>query len=133
MSFISLFERSLMFAKLKSYFSSQARARSFFFTLGISLMIALWLVTDPDAAIVTNMPVGAKLLMILTNLSVYFLYVLAFHWSRKFIFDYFDLRRFLDRARETPEGSGLAVVGMGLFCMAFAIVLYAATARGIGV
>ena len=106
--------------------------RTIYFTLGIIGMIALWLVTDPDAAILTDMPVGGKLLMIFANLSIFSLYALAFHWARKYILEYVDFQEYIKKATETPQGAGLAAIAVAIYCLSLAIVLYAATSRGAG-
>ena len=111
---------------------STKTVRTLYFTLGIIAMITLWLVTDPDAAILTDLPVGGKLLMIFANLSIFALYALAFHWARKYIIDYVDFEDYITRAIETPQGAGLAAIAVSIYCLALALVLYAATSRGAG-
>lgn len=101
--------------------------RRLFSTIALVIMIVLWVGVDPDAGFITNLPYGAKLLMIFVTLSKMIPYVLALHVTRKVLHDYMDLELYLKKANDTSEGAGLAIVGMGLLCIAYAIVIFAAT------
>jgi len=107
------------------------RKRNVFALLGSLIMIILWLITDPDAGIITSMPVGAKILDIFTVLSKGIIYVLLLHFCRKYILDYVNFRSQMEKACETPQGAGAAAISTAIYTLAFAIVIFAATSGGV--
>lgn len=112
---------------LRTMASRLHRKRNYFALIGSFIMICLWLVTDPDAGIITDMPVGAKLLDIFTVLSKGIIYVLLLHYCRKYVLDYINFKQLTDKAHESPEGAGLAAIAIAVYTLAFAIVIFAAT------
>jgi hypothetical protein len=105
------------------------RFRNVFITLGSVLTIILWLLTDPDSGIVQNMSIGAGTLATLVILTKSILYVAVLHLTRKALLDYLDLESLFKKAKETPEGSGYAIIGVSLIMISVAITIYAATSN----
>ena len=114
--------------KLRTMASRLHRKRNYFALIGSLIMVSLWLITDPDAGIITDMPFGAKVLDIFTVLSKGIIYVLLLHYCRKFILDRLDFQGHIERANDTPQGAGLAAIAIAIYTLAFSIVIYAATA-----
>ena len=115
----------------KPMISKFTRKRNIFAIVGSLVMIFLWLITDPDAGIITSMPVGAKILDIFTVLSKGIIYVLLLHFCRKYILDYVNFRMQMEKACETPEGAGSAAIATAIYTLAFSIVIFAATSGGV--
>lgn len=103
------------------------RFRYKFLGLGSVAVILLLLVSDPDSKIVQHLPFGSGTVSILVNLVISILYIGILHLGRKALMDYIDLEDFFKQALKTPEGSGQAIIGIGLFSVAIAIVVFAAT------
>jgi hypothetical protein len=103
------------------------RFRHVYMGVGSILVILLLLLSDPDAKIIHNLPIGGGTLATLVILLKTVLYAAVFHLTRKGLMDYLDLEEFFNLAKASPTGAGLAVVGAGLFGIAIAIVIYAAT------
>jgi hypothetical protein len=103
------------------------RFRYKFLGLGSVAVILLLLVSDPDSKIVQHLPFGSGTVSILVNLVISILYIGILHLGRKALMDYIDLEDFFKQALKTPEGSGQAIIGVGLFSVAIAIVVFAAT------
>lgn len=94
--------------------------------LGSLLVIALWMVTDPDNNIITHLPFGASTIATLTILLKSVLYVTMLHISAISVTDYLKLKDLSIKAMETPEGAGRVFMGVGLIFIAIALVIYAA-------
>lgn len=103
------------------------RFRNIFIGIGSLLVIILLLLSDPDGGLVQNLPFGAGTLSIIIILVVSILYVGLLHFSRKALLDYLDLEELFNKAKLTPEGSGLAIIGIGLIMVSVSIVILAAT------
>lgn len=103
------------------------RFRNIFIGIGSLLVIILLLLSDPDGGLVQNLPFGAGTLSTIIILVVSILYVGLLHYSRKALLDYLDLEELFNKAKLTPEGSGLAIIGIGLIMVSVSIVILAAT------
>ena len=103
------------------------RFRNVFLLIGSILTIAALLLSDPDSGLVKNLPFGSGTLATLIILVTSILYIGLLHIGRKGLLDYVDLRIFFKKAIETPEGAGLATIGIGLICISISIVILAAT------
>lgn len=103
------------------------RFRNIFIGIGSLLVIILLLLSDPDGGLVQNLPFGAGTLSIIIILVISILYVGLLHFSRKALLDYLDLEELFNKAKLTPEGSGLAIIGIGLIMVSVSIVILAAT------
>lgn len=113
---------------LKNIFNKlKMRFRYVFMALGSLIVMGAMLLTDPDSGFIQNLSFGASVVATLIILSKVTLYVAAHHFSRKAVLDYLRLDEFFTKAKESPTGAGLAIIGVGLMSMALAIVLYAAT------
>lgn len=103
------------------------RFRNIFIGIGSLLVIILLLLSDPDGGLVQNLPFGAGTLSTIIILVVSILYVGLLHYSRKALLDYLDLEELFNKAKLTPEGSGLAIIGIGLIMISVSVVILAAT------
>jgi uncharacterized membrane protein (DUF106 family) len=103
------------------------RFRNVYICLGFFLVLALSLLTDPDTGIIHQLPFGAGTLATLVILLKAVLYTSFLHITRKGLMDYLDMEELITKAKESSQGSGLALVGVGLYTIAMAIVIYAAT------
>lgn len=103
------------------------RFRHVFIGLGSLLTIVVLLLSDPDGGFINNLPFGSGTLATLIILVSSILYIGLLHFSRKGLFDYIDLEIYFKKALQTPEGSGLAIIGIGLVMVAVSIVILAAT------
>lgn len=103
------------------------RFRYIYIGLGSILVIMLSLLSDPDTGFIQNMTTGAGTLATIIVLSKGILYAALLHFTRKGLADYFDMETALNKAMETSEGAGKAMIAMALYANAMAIVIYAAT------
>lgn len=103
------------------------RFRTIYMGIGSLLTVLVLLLSDPDNHFISNLPVGAGTLTILIVLVSSILYVAMLHLSRRALMDYVDLSKFFAKALQTPEGSGLAIIGVGLIMVSISIVILAAT------
>ncbi len=85
------------------------------------------LLTDPSTGLIRDLPFGAGTVASIIILLKAVLYTGFLHISRKGLMDYFDLEEFINKAKQTSEGAGSATIGAGLYTIAMAIVIYAAT------
>lgn len=102
------------------------RFRHLFLVVGSFLVISLLLLSDPDSALISELPFGASTLTVLTILVSSVLYIGLLHLARKALVDYIDLEQFFRKAIQTPEGSGLAIIGVGLIMVSISLVILAA-------
>lgn len=103
------------------------RFRNIFLGIGSLLVLFILILSDPDVKFVQNLPFGAGTLSILIILVSSILYVGVLHFSRKALLDYLDLQELFEKAMKTPEGSGLAIIGIGLIMVSVSLVILAAT------
>lgn len=103
------------------------RFRNIYMVIGSLLTLAVLLLSDPDSQLITSVPYAASTLTILIVLMSSILYVALLHLSRRALMDYLDLSKYFAKALQTSEGSGLAIIGVGLIMISVAIVILAAT------
>ena len=103
------------------------RFRNVFIGVGGLLTFLVLLMSDPDGGFVRNLPFGAGTLSTIIILVSSILYIGLLHVARKGLFDYLDLEVYFKKALQTPEGAGQALISVGLFVIAIAIVILAAT------
>lgn len=103
------------------------RFRNVFLLIGSLLTILVLFLSDPDVALVQNLPFGSGTLVILIVLVTSILYVGMLHLSRRALMDYLDLEQYFKKALMSPEGAGLALIAVGLMMTAISIVILAAT------
>lgn len=104
------------------------RARSLYVVMGSFLVIALWLLTDPDLDLVQNLPFGAgAIAMILYTLKGIILASLL-HITRKALLDYDEsnFQALGSQAQREPVGAGLFAIANAIMTLAFAVVIAAA-------
>lgn len=103
------------------------RFRNVFLGIGSFLTILVLLLSDPDGGLVNHLPFGSSTLNILIILVTSILYIGVLHLGRKALMDYLNLETYFKKALMTPEGAGLAVIGIGLMMISIALVILAAT------
>jgi len=102
------------------------RFRHAFIGIGGILIVFILLLTDPQNDIITNLPFGSGTLAMLIVLFSSLLYIGFLHIARKGLLDYIDLKIYFEKALLTPEGSGLALIAVGLIMISIAITISAA-------
>lgn len=102
------------------------RFRYVYMALGTLLVLFSLFAGDPDVGWIQDLPYGST--FIANNLIALRIvaFVTLFHLTRRALIDYVNLSRFFRRAYETPEGSGLATVAVGLICIGIGLVFIAA-------
>jgi hypothetical protein len=93
---------------------------------GSFLVLAIWLLTDPDLGILNQMSFGASTLATIVLTLKVVLYVAILHISRKALFDYIDMERVFQKAITTANGSGYVAIAVSIICLAISILIYAA-------
>ncbi|MCK9516974.1 MAG: hypothetical protein M0Q87_13195 [Ottowia sp.] len=105
------------------------RFRHIYMGVGSLLVILIWLLTDPDMGIISNMGFGASTVATLVILLKSVLYVAVLHLSRKALSDYLDMETVFKKAMETSEGAGRATMAVSIMMLAIAVVMFAATSN----
>lgn len=103
------------------------RARNLYIVLGSFLVLAFWFLSDPDLALVQNLPFGAgAVAMVLYTLRGIILASLL-HITRKALLDYpeCDFQTLGSQAQREPVGAGLYAIANAVMALAFAIVIAA--------
>lgn len=103
------------------------RYRHTYMYAGSLFVIFIWFLSDPDVGIIQNLPLGASTVATVLILLKSFLYVTVLHMSRKALIDYIDLEEYFKKAKQSAEGAGLAIVGVGLITIGLSIAMFAAT------
>ena len=103
------------------------RFRHVYMTLGSILTVLLWLLSDPDAGLITNLPFGASTVATLVILLKSIFYVAMLHLSRRALIDYVNLSDYFTKALQTSEGAGRALIAVGIMMVSISIVMFAAT------
>ena len=103
------------------------RYRSMYAIGGFILVIALWLLTDPDLGLITNLSFGAGIIATLVLLSKGILGPTLLYLTRKAMFDYdaADLETLGKKAMEHPIGAAIFALAISMMCVAFAVVIAA--------
>jgi hypothetical protein len=101
------------------------RPRNAYMVYGTIVVSMLMLLADPDLNFISYLPFGAEQLVLLTIIGKSILYAILLHMTRKGFLDYdsADLSKLFDTAKETPLSSSIAIVGVGIIMIAFAIVI----------
>lgn len=102
------------------------RFRYVYIGLGSILAILMLLISDPQTGLIENMPFGASTVANLVLMFRVILFAALLHVTRKGLFDYIDLRVVFNQAIRTPEGAGKVFIGIAIFCLAIAILIFAA-------
>lgn len=95
--------------------------------VGSLAALVMILLTDPDLASLLQLPFGARAVITFKSLLMVSVAAAFIHYVRKTLFDYMDLLEYLTKAKESPSGAGLAVIGVALMLLATAIVFAALT------
>lgn len=103
------------------------RFRHVYLGIGSVLVLLLWILTDPKIGLIQSLPIGASTVATIVLLLKTVLYAGVLHFTRKGLIDYVDLKKYFDRALQTPEGAGHATIAIGLIFIAIAITIHAAT------
>lgn len=102
------------------------RFRDVYLFIGGTLVIFLYLVTDPNANLIQNLPFGASTIVLLSTLLKSIWYVGFLHFSRLALLDYVNLSPLFRKAEQSPEGAGRALVAVALMMVSISIVILAA-------
>jgi hypothetical protein len=110
--------------KLK--FIVNMRFRHYYMGLGSFLVMAVWMLSDPDLGIINKLSFGVATLATFMLLLKAVLYVALLHVSRKALIDYIDLEKIFEKAMKSADGAGSAAVAIAITNVAIAILIYAA-------
>lgn len=103
------------------------RFRHTYMLFGTLFAILISTLSDPDSGFIQSLPFAASTVATIVILLKSILYVGLLHCSRKALLDYLDLEVFANKALETSEGAGKAMIAVALIMISIAIVIYAAT------
>lgn len=108
------------------------RRRTLMWGMGLIGVPLVFILTGPDAGIVSDLPFGAGIMEYAVYATKIFLVVLVLHIIRKGFHDYkeSDLRVLLSHAVESSVGAGLAIVGLSIMTLAYAVVVLAVVGGG---
>lgn len=105
------------------------RFRHMYMTLGSLLVIALWILTDPDSNLIQNLPFGASTVAMLVITLKSVIYIALLHLSRRALIDYVDFKVIMNKAMESPQGAGSFAIAVGLVFLSSAILILAAVSN----
>lgn len=111
---------------LKPKKETPMRFRHYYMGVGSLLVLAIWMLTDPDLGILGKLPFGASTLATFIVTLKVVVYVAILHLSRKALFDYIDMERVFKKAITTADGSGKIAIAMSVVCLAISVLIYAA-------
>ena len=101
------------------------RTRNIFIPAILALFILTWIVVDPDSSVLSGLPMGGQIILVLSMVALSLVGVLVMHVARKSIHDYksADIDVLGKKAMSTPEGAGLHSVAMAVNNLAIAIIV----------
>ena len=103
--------------------------RGAIFLFGNLVVLGILILTDPDLAIVSQLPFGASTLNLIINLAKMTLFVSVLNLCLWTILEAggeaAKLTNLFDKAGQTEQGSGLALISVALFAIAIAAILAA--------
>jgi len=102
------------------------RFRYVFMILGSVVVLLSYLLTDPNAGLLTDLPVGADTIVLLLSLAKVTWFVATLHGARRALTDYIDFQTVFNKAMESSEGAGRAMMAVSIIMVAIAIVILAA-------
>lgn len=102
------------------------RFRHYYMGVGSLLVLAIWMLTDPDLGILKNLPFGGSTLATFVITLKVVVYVAILHLSRKALFDYINMERVFKKAITTASGAGSIAIAMSVVCLAISVLVYAA-------
>lgn len=105
------------------------RFRHIYMGLGSILTLFLWLLSDPDIGFIENLSFGASTVATIVILLKSVFYIAMLHLSRKALIDYVDLQPYFQKALQTSEGAGRALIAVAILCIAISIVMFAAVSN----
>lgn len=103
------------------------RFRTIYAIGGFILVVALWLLTDPDLGLIQDLTFGAGLVATIVLLSKGVLGPTLLHITRKAMFDYkeADMGELAKKSLQSSTGAAIFALAISLMCLAFAIVIAA--------
>lgn len=107
----------------------EIRFRHKYMVFGSLLVLAIWLLSDPDLGLIENLGFGSGLIATIIILTKAVLYVTLFHMTRKALFDYLDFEEIANKAMQTSEGAGKLAMAIGMFGIAISILILAAVSN----
>lgn len=112
---------------LKSFVNKLFSKKVILLVIAMVLFVAYFIVTDPDANVIQNLPFGSQLVMLF---SIFFIAALAIAFIETYT-DIFtdeiakDESRVATKANESPEGAGSVLIAKSLRILSYAIILAA--------
>jgi hypothetical protein len=105
------------------------RYRHTFLGIGSFLVAVLWLLSDPDLGLITKLGFGASTLatFIITTKAV--IYIGLLHLGRKALVDYIDLEVYFNKALQSSEGSGYAIMAISVMMLSISVLIFAAVSN----
>ena len=113
----------------QSFMEFTMRFRNVFLAMGSLLTVLVLFLSDPDGGFVQNLPFGSGTVTTLITLLSSVLYVGFLHFSRKALLDYIDLEDYFKKALESSQGSGLALIAVGLVMVSISMVVIASALK----
>lgn len=107
----------------------QLRFRTVFLGIGSLLVWALIFLSDPSSGFISQLPFGSSTLKTILNLVDSLLYIGLLHLARKALVDYIDLEDYFKKALESSQGSGLALIAVGLVMVSISMVVIASALK----
>ena len=102
------------------------RFRNLFMVEGAILTSLVLIITDPNSRIITDLHYGVELIGVISTLLVAHFYIALLHISSKALLDYVNREELFQKAKESSEGAGMALIAVGLFAVAISLVIMAA-------
>lgn len=104
------------------------RFRNIYVIFGSALVVALWVLTDPDLGAIQNLPFGAGAVAMLVFMSKGVLASTLLFATRRAMMDYkvADFEELGKTAQHEPRAAGLYAIAVAIHTMAFAIVIVGA-------
>lgn len=109
-------------------FKNWGRPRNILVFVGSLATLMLLFMIDPDVAFIQNLAYGSTTVLVLSKMSLAFLVCAMLYFIRKGMHDYpeSDIQKLLSKAMESPEGAGMALIGMAGWGLTYAVAILAA-------
>lgn len=99
------------------------RFRYMYMGLFSVLALLLGFMMDPDVGFIQELSYGAGFVATVAQLTKIVILVAMLHLSRRALFDYIDLEVYFNKAKESAEGAGHALVAVAIAMVAIAILI----------
>lgn len=101
------------------------RFRNAYVIAGSTLVLAAWMLTDPDLGIIQNMGFGAGVVTMVLFLLLGVVASALLYITRKAMMDYdvADFKALGEKASRSPEGAGMYAIAIAIMTLAFSVVI----------